>query len=186
MRVQHSIKRVKYFEYVTSCGLHRTGKDESVLNNGRMCKRCWPQVHQPNLEKICCQCHDSDCSCGHAECHKCVLQTHQAIDGAILDVVMMMNNAGFRTTHSCAGYDYPGHEAGDLPQPYVAFLSDMADAYELSHKIEWPLKYDPRTPLIDGEIQWEIHAPIHGGSPDLVVPLWDRLREVLSGDEGVA
>lgn len=70
------------------------------------------------------------------------------IDEPIRDVISRMNILGYKTTFSCAGYDYPNHildeKKRDKKQisdpsgsPYVSFKCSLENAWRLAGVIEY-------------------------------------------------
>lgn len=70
------------------------------------------------------------------------------IDEPIRDVISRMNILGYKTTFSCAGYDYPNHilnkKERDKKQtldpsvsPYVSFKCPLENAWRLAGVIEY-------------------------------------------------
>lgn len=66
------------------------------------------------------------------------------IDEPIRDIILQLNKLGYKTTFSCAGYNYPGHIADEIgknyklvPQPYIVFKSSLKNARKLAEVLEY-------------------------------------------------
>ena len=92
------------------------------------CKRCFP--HHGVV--ICCRTREDDCSCSH-QCDKCVVQIDDKIDPEIRDIIIEMNQRGFKTSASCSGIISKGHDSG---QAYIAFDGERQKVFELFHEIQ--------------------------------------------------
>ncbi len=163
----HKLRRIKEIEFISSCGIHGKKKDLAIMNaSKKLCKRCWNfDKNKEKLGTYCCHCEQLNCDCEHKKCEKCVVQNLEPIDEPILDVIIKMNQLGFKTGYSCYGLEYPGHKI-DKERGYVTFNCDSDKAFDFINRTKnWELTY-----TVNPKYIWSISS---------YVPIWNEIKEAL-------
>lgn len=77
----------------------------------------------------------------------------EKIDEPIRNIIRQMNEVGFKTVHSCAGYNYEGHIADnqitqgvkEVAMPYVTFRGSIKKVrrfYDIVSEYDWKIELD--------------------------------------------
>jgi hypothetical protein len=100
------------------------------------------------------------------------------IDDPIIDIIILMNDLGFKTKYSCCGFDYPGQQNKNHARPYIVFIASFDDVVALYGFLQgfwWTIEYEG---TVEQRYEWRITR--NSVSEQYVYVAWDYMRDKLN------